>query len=340
MIRPFSQWLRRAFNAALGALCLTFLAQPVSAQPLQQDGNLLVNGGFEWPYNEDFRSDGGGFVAHGWNAWWYNDPGGDFDAPEFKGASIEEDASRVRDGVVAQQYFRPWARHMGGLWQRVAVPTSSHVRFTVWGHAWSTFCAGPGPNTPGLDCDPRNSFHGSVNPIVMKVGIDPTGNTDALNASVIWSSGQGAYDNYQQFSIEADAQGDFVTVFVYSSPEWAAPVINVYWDNAVLTASRPVRRRGPASNPPPAAQSTATPPVTATETIATLIDPNTATQQYTHFYPNAGCIRDLPEPVPGCQRNGLREVDELHEGGISALKGRSRTATKPTASASRSVLIT
>lgn len=321
-------------GATLCILGAIVVAQPASAHPAEQDNNLLVNGGFEWPYNDDFRSDGGGFVAHGWNAWWYNDPGGDFDAPEFKGASIEEDASRVRDGVVAQQYFRPWARHMAGLWQRVAVPANSRTLFTVWGHAWSTFCAQPGPNTPGLDCDPRNSHYGNANPITMKIGIDPTGNSDPFAATVVWSQSISAYDHYQQFSVEADAQGEAVTVFVYSSPEWAAPVVNVYWDNAVLTASAanpptstviaaPRATSDPNANrtqPTTTPTATATPPPTEEATVTSLPPTETATVTAlpTRVQEGRICLSLFQD----ANANGLRDAEELLlAGGAISIEG-------------------
>jgi len=254
---------RSSFPQIVSILVMLFIAavafadpQAAYAQPQPQDGdNLLVNGGFEWPYNDDFTAKGGGQVAHGWNAWWYDDPGNTYDTPEFKPASIEVDPHRVRDGVVAQQYFKDSALHMAGLYQRVPVPVGSHVRFTVYGHAWATFCV-QGNNK--LDCDARDSSHGGVDPITMKVGIDPTGGTDAFSQAIVWSAGRAVYDNYEQFVIEADAQGDAITVFVYSTPEWAAPVVNVFWDNAVLTASGgggqpapPAANSGSANNAPP-----------------------------------------------------------------------------------------
>jgi len=220
--------------AFLILLTCAFAGSRASAHPADQDNNLLVNGGFEWPYNQDDRGDGGGQVAHGWTAWWYNDPGDEYDGPEYKGASIEADASRVRDGVVAQQYFKPSARFLAGLYQRVAVPANSHVRFTVWGHAWSTFCQQKDDGS--LKCDPRDSTFGGVDPINMKIGVDPTGGTDPFSTTIVWTSPQNVYDYFQQFAIEADAQGAAVTVYLFANPEWAAPVINVYWDNAVLTA--------------------------------------------------------------------------------------------------------
>ncbi len=245
-------WLSTGSMAAVTLAALIGLAgAPASAlarPPVQDGDNLLINGGFEYPYAEDFRWDGGGFIAHGWTAWWYNDPGGDYDAPEFKDANIEVDPSRVRDGVAAQQYFRPWARHMAGVYQRVNVTPGSQLRFSVWGHAWSTFCVDDGSGT--LDCDPRNSAHGGVNPITMKIGIDPAGGTDAFSPSIVWSGAQAAYDNFEKFTVEAVASSDTVTVFVYSAPEWAAPVINVYWDNAVLKV---IGAQPSTSAPPPTA---------------------------------------------------------------------------------------
>lgn len=203
------------------------------AQPMQQD-NLLTNPSFEQPFEEYFQADGGGFVAHGWSPWWNNDAGDDLDGPEFKQANINVDPNRVRSGLDAQQYFRPWARHQAGFYQRVQVPANSTVRFTIYGHAWSTFCV---EQDGGLDCDARNSFHGDPNPCPMKVGIDPTGGTQWSSGSIVWSEEKVVYDNWDLFQIDATAQGEFVTVFVYSAPLYAAPVVNVYWDDAALVVT-------------------------------------------------------------------------------------------------------
>src|SRR5262245_55849348 len=108
-MRRFFRW---AAVSALPLFLLTFSPQGAQAQT----GELLNSGGFEWPYNPDQRGDGGGFIATGWSAWWYNDPGDLYDGPEYKAASIEVDPYRVRSGLAAQQYFRAWARHQGGLY--------------------------------------------------------------------------------------------------------------------------------------------------------------------------------------------------------------------------------
>lgn len=207
-------------------------SQPVSAQPAEQEQNLLLNPSFEQPFVPDQRGDGGGFVAHGWGAWWYNDEGDEYDGPEFKQAKLADDPYRVRSGENAQQYFRAWALHIAGVYQGVSVPANSRVRFTIYGHAWSSWCD---TSSNDVICDARDSsYGGGINPIAMKIGIDPTAGVDPFSPNIVWSEARGVYDNYEIFSVEATAQGDSVTVFTYSSPEWPAAVINVYWDDATL----------------------------------------------------------------------------------------------------------
>jgi hypothetical protein len=94
-------------------------------------------------------------------------------------------------------------------------------------------------------------------PLRMKIGIDPTGGTNALAGHVVWSQAVDAY-NWQLFSVEAVAQSSTVTVFTYSSPEWAMKHLTANWDEAslvMLSAPTPTRR-------PP----TATPRATSTPT--------------------------------------------------------------------------
>jgi LysM repeat protein len=68
----------------------------------------------------------------------------------------------------------------------------------------------------------------------MRIGIDPTGGQDWQSPAVVWSSELNALDIYTQFAVEAQAQGDAVTVFTYTTFDWPAPVNNVYWDDAAL----------------------------------------------------------------------------------------------------------
>jgi LysM repeat protein len=84
-----------------------------------------------------------------------------------------------------------------------------------------------------------SDYAGSAN---MQVGIDPTGGTNPYGPSVVWSGYQNPFDAYQSFSVQAQAQGDTVTVFTFSapsvnpnSPEYGFKHTDIYWDDASLT---------------------------------------------------------------------------------------------------------
>lgn len=209
-----------------------------SGEDIPAGSNLLTNGGFEEPYFRVTTLEGGGAVAEGWEPWWFNDAGDDYSVPEYEVAPEFRDAFRVYSGEAAQQIFRPATLWLAGVYQTVDAPPGEAVRFTIQGHAWSTFCIRQ--NDEDI-CDPRDSNYGdSGNPMYMKVGIDPTGGTDGLAEEIIWSDEKIAWDNYVEFSVEAVAESSTITVFTWSTPEFPGTVNNVYWDAAslVVVASR------------------------------------------------------------------------------------------------------
>jgi hypothetical protein len=86
-------------------------------------------------------------------------------------------------------------------------------------------------------CDRGNK---SQNPTTMhlKVGIDPTGGTNPFSTNIVWSGEGDSFDHFTQFSVEATAQSDVVTVFTHSRAEWIDyPRMDndVYVDDAALT---------------------------------------------------------------------------------------------------------
>lgn len=214
----------------LGPQDIVSAQTPTPGPPPADPRNLLENPSFEVPFEEQVTDTGGGLVAHGWMAWWYDDSGADFDTPEYKQADISLDENRVRSGGHAQQYFRPWARHRAGIYQTVDVPENSIVQFSIYGHTWSTNAENP---------NPRDSFDGGdPGEVDMRVGIDPTGGTSPFSRDVRWSTTKEVYDDYERFSVQATAEGDEVTVFTYSSPRWPWATNNVYWDDAALIVVR------------------------------------------------------------------------------------------------------
>ncbi|MCC6904674.1 MAG: LysM peptidoglycan-binding domain-containing protein [Anaerolineae bacterium] len=222
-----------AASAASGQATATPRPASTPAPALASGPNLLVNGGFEEPYYRLSTPEVTAAVANGWSIWFYNDAGAVYDAPEYEIAPRRNDPFRVRSGEAAQMYFRPYVMHLAGVYQTVVVPNNATVQFSVWGHSWSSFC--DPPDDQGMrPCNARLSN----SPLWQRVGIDPTGGTDAFAPTVIWSSDKLSWDNFSLFAIQAKAQGNRVTVFTYSRTEFPSQVNNAYWDDAALVVAR------------------------------------------------------------------------------------------------------
>ncbi len=184
--------------------------------------NLLINPSFEG----EFKSFGAFDElnhAPNWFPWWQD--GESNLRPEFKPADISIAPNRVHGGSKAQQYFKSFGQFKAGLYQSVLnVAPGSRLQFSVHGQAWS--------------CEEFNMCPGgtSVNPanMLMRVGIDPTGDTDWSADTVIWSEYFNPLDQWQIACAEAVAERDIVTVFLWASPDGPRQNQDVYWDDATL----------------------------------------------------------------------------------------------------------
>lgn len=226
------------FAALLG---LSAAAQPA----LAQDNNLLQNPGFEGGYSayhpqtaQEHADCPHGIcntvqVPFGWRPWWVKARASDAN-PEYKPAAPF--ANRIHSGSNAGQYFTFHRTHEAGFMQQVNVPANAALQFSVWGQAWVT-------NVDSGTSD-SNAF------INMRVGIDPTGGTNPTSPNIVWSGTTNPFDAYQQFAVQAQAQGSQVTVFTYSRAEYPLKHNDVYWDDATLT----VVGEQAAPPPPPAEQ--------------------------------------------------------------------------------------
>ncbi|MHB1295215.1 MAG: hypothetical protein ACYC4R_09500 [Anaerolineae bacterium] len=239
-------FLRRIASVVLVVLTLgTLLAGPAYA-----DGpNLLQNPGFERPYvemavKENCR------IAASWVPYYYEGirqetTQGYRLAPEYKAAFwYDYPFNRVRSGELSQQYFHSFGNFEGGIYQQVSnVSVGDLLRFQIWAMTWS--------------CDKESSGHcagatsGDPSPMRLRVGIDPTGGTNAKSANVVWSEEENAYDAWMQIGVEAEAAASTVTVFVYAYPEYRSQDNNVYLDDASLTVE--TSRIYPVSAPAPLA---------------------------------------------------------------------------------------
>jgi LysM repeat protein len=163
----------------------------------------------------------------GWKPWWVKERPTDVN-PEYKPAEANVGGNRIHSGSRAAQYFSFWSTHKAGLRQTVTVPAGSLVQFSVFGQAWMT------------EADNASVSDRSGTPN-MRIGIDPTGGTNPYSPNVVWSGYQQPFDAYAQFSVQAQAQGDKVTVFTFSapsvnpnSPEYGFKHNDIYWDDAAL----------------------------------------------------------------------------------------------------------
>lgn len=184
--------------------------------------NLLLNPSFEGDYKPF-----GAFAelnhAPNWFPWWQD--GENNLRPEFKPAEASIAPNRVHGGAKAQQYFKSFGQFKSGLYQSVLnVPSGSRLQFSIYGQAWS--------------CEQNNMCPGStsVNPanMLMRVGIDPTGDTNWSADTVQWSAYFNPLDQWQIACVEAIAESEIVTVYVWASPDGPRQNQDVYWDDGSL----------------------------------------------------------------------------------------------------------
>ena len=226
---------------AVVAALLVALAPSIGlAAPARQD-NLLLNPGFEQPYEA-------GKQANGWGRW-FEDTGkkeGTLDyavAPEF---SAEVNPVIVRSGSASQHIgnqYDPW--HAGVL-QTVKVTPGMPLRFCAFGRLFA--------NNEDFEKAPSiPSLNGN-----MKVGIFPDGTVTWDNGGIVWSSAMNPHDAWQQACVDATAgPSGQVTVFTSSSYRGSSAYhLDAWWDDASLAAiaSAPATTPAQAVAPAPPAQ--------------------------------------------------------------------------------------
>ena len=278
--------LMRLFRLPLiWILCLAFSN---GLQIVAQETNLLTNPGFEAPYST-LQGDQPRSVANGWTPWnvarvagmaeWQNSQ------PKYIAASAANSLSifpRIRSGNDAQIYYSFFETHDGGLYQQVRnITPGTELRLSVYAHVWSsTF----------------EDFNDSDQPgdVAFRVGIDPSGGTNPLGSSVVYSTPAVFYDTFRQYSVIATATSSTVTVFLRSSV--GDPVQNtyIYVDDAVLSPTT-VSAPPSATNTRVPATNTSAPPTATNTPIATTGSSATATSTV------AATSTSVPSSTPGNQ---------------------------------------
>ncbi|MCA9981266.1 MAG: LysM peptidoglycan-binding domain-containing protein [Anaerolineales bacterium] len=221
---------------------LAFAAASLSQPAAAQGENLLTNPSFEGAYTtftpitgyqQEACSVGVCTTAQmpaGWLPWWVPQTEDDepwFNRmPEYKPVCPFDPCpypERLKGGAQAMQYFTFHSSHQAGAYQQVSVAPGTKLKFSVWGQAWSS----------ASDKVPSD-YPTAVN---MRIGIDPTGEANPFSPNIVWSGMANPYDNYALFEVEATAQADRVTVFMWSNPQEARKHNDIYWDEASLVAT-------------------------------------------------------------------------------------------------------
>lgn len=196
--------------------------QPAAAACPASGQNLLLNPSFEGDYKPF-----GAFTelnhAPNWFPWWQD--GQNNLRPEFKPAEASIAPNRIHSGARAQQYFKSFGQFKAGMYQSVLdVAPGSKLQFSIYGQAWS--CENSDACPGGASFNPAN--------MLMRVGLDPTGDTDWSADTVVWSDYFNPLDQWQIACVEAVAESNIVTVFVWASPDGPRQNQDVYWDDGSL----------------------------------------------------------------------------------------------------------
>jgi LysM repeat protein len=241
---------RRLRVTLLLLLAIGIAAVPIGwwpARPAQAQTELLINPGFEGPLVSQGNDV---FVATGWQAW-YVVPGSatyptkcpegsqsdplckPYHIPGYRNTQPQNARipQRARSGD-SQQWGTAWAIYIAGVYQSVnGVTPGMRLHFSAY--------------TQGFNCDDDRGCFGGVGVYGMsyepgdmqtRVGIDPTGGTNAFGAGVVWSGYANPLDAFVLQEVEAVAQSSTVTVFIWSSPTYPELHTDIYVDDASLIA--------------------------------------------------------------------------------------------------------
>lgn len=293
-------------------LCLALSAAGRQAQaaPARQT-NLLTNPSLEQPYSSG--------AANGWGRWhqdtekiadcagaYYHQPSWQ---PELNGALIS-------DGAASQHIGNQYDTWHAGVMQNVTVTAGSRYRFTFWARGRASNDQFPAPSDT------------SVN-LGVRAGIDPNGSGVWSDGDVVWGGSGSPHDNWQQFSVEATASANTITVFIAANLGGAGQCrahLDVWFDNAALVEAGPP----PTNTPPPQPTSPPPPPVTNTPVPPTATPtsevPPTETPEPATEVPTEAPT-DTPVPVQGgaiclnafsdANANGLHEAAEGYMAGVT-----------------------
>jgi hypothetical protein len=226
--------MKRAFLWAAVALALVVGLSPAftpGAAPAQAQGNLLRDPSFEGPYVGRGRSDLN--TPEAWGIWIADSPRNfDWQNRSDKVFAFPHPSDPERkSGSASLNLSGGYVTFTAAVFQQATVPANSDVTASVWG--WLKTCNLPRNAAGELVGD--NCGSAVESGAYVRVGIDPTGGTNPVSPSVVWSNNITPHDRWDQAAVSTRAQGTAVTVFAWVSQQWPADLNRVYFDDASLT---------------------------------------------------------------------------------------------------------
>jgi LysM repeat protein len=236
-ISRFSVWL------AIGVLAATLPIGLVTARSIQpQSSELLTNPGFEEPFS-------GQGLANSWQAWYLTPDGVTYPTtcgnrssetckpygiPGYRPAQPQDERVPPRSmSGNAQKWGASYYVYIAGIYQQVSGLTpGARLQFSAFTQAFN--CSNDQGCFGGAG-DYGYSYEAGDN--ALRVGIDPTGGTDPFSSNIVWSSYANPLDAFAQQTVEAVAQGDKATVFVWSAPQYPQKHLETFVDNASLVVT-------------------------------------------------------------------------------------------------------
>jgi LysM repeat protein/catechol 2,3-dioxygenase-like lactoylglutathione lyase family enzyme len=205
------------------ALLLGALLTLASGSLAQQGDNLLRDPGFEDTAMKVISTADSALFAvnNDWGGWFTETPRTvDWqNRVPFGTGRINVGHGFVRNGNRSMELSRGYATFTAAVYQTVTVPANS----IVTGGAWVVM------NISGDNAGEARSH--------ARVGIDPTGGTNPLAGSVVWSNQTTnalASGGWRELTATATAQGTQVTLFLYATQEVPTQGNGTFWDDAYL----------------------------------------------------------------------------------------------------------
>jgi len=282
------------------AVCLVMVLSAVAYGACNQPGNLLSNCNFDTFTGAPPRQ-----VPEGWTPWTLmGDP------------AFDQDNHGSASGAPAQRIWSDGGTWTAGLYQQVQVTPGKGYK------AWVEWSPPQCPQLPGCE------------DIERRMGIDPTGGTDPGSAKVVWGPSLWADVKMGDCHVNAYAQSQTITVFLWTHHPASHGQDQVYFDSVILLedasmvpptkapTNTPTRRPSARTSAPAAVQATDLPTVAPPAdtpmpiATATITPTNTATPVRTptetpNLPPTWTPVPAVAQVAGGIESGGLQSMSRL-----------------------------